>query len=275
MVYPYHSDASYGYSSQTYWPTGTAMTRDISHGSDYSGYSASTSGSSNGQYDTGLSPSSETMGTYDLLGAVDGTSSLVVNEQTYGVGNRGEESEFPYQFYDFITGDESGQGPYWRLKPGYTPSTMLPGVTPVDISPEVPRSASDASGRHVCLEPFCNASPFKRKADLQRHYLHRHRGADQKKPFPCDWKKCQRSREPFFRLDHCREHYRDYHMEDILRRGPNREESSGWWSSRNVDARWWRCTKCLARIAIGSQGFDCPKCKTTCEAERRKLRGYD
>lgn len=136
-----------------------------------------------------------------------------------------------------------------------------------------PRSADDHSGKHVCLEPYCNASPFKRKADLQRHYLHKHRDANQKKPFPCDWKKCQRSKEPFYRLDHCREHYRDYHMEDLLRRGSNKETPE-WWDSRNVNPEWWRCAKCLSRIPIDGKRFECSKCKTTCEPERRKLRGY-
>lgn len=136
-----------------------------------------------------------------------------------------------------------------------------------------PRSANDASGRHVCLEPLCNASPFRRKADLQRHYLHRHRDVTQKKPFPCDWKKCQRSKEPFYRLDHCREHYRDYHNEDILRRGSHKETKE-WWKNRNVDSKWWRCAKCLSRISIDSNGFECAKCKTACEPERQRLRGY-
>ncbi|KAI1105104.1 hypothetical protein F4804DRAFT_153195 [Jackrogersella minutella] len=267
MDHSYISGAYSGYGDQTGWPTSAAMARNTSHGSNYSNYS----GSSNGQYDVALSPSAEAANNYDFLSVAD-AGTYITDGQEYDTNNQVEETDFQYQFYDFDTGD-SGQGPHWRLKPEYTPTTHYPAIIPVEPSPDVPRSANDASGRHVCLEPKCNASPFKRKADLQRHYLHRHRDASQKKPFPCDWKKCQRAKEPFYRLDHCREHYRDYHLEDMCRRGPNKETNE-WWKSRKVDPKWWRCPKCLSRISIDNKGFDCAKCKTTCEPERRKLRGY-
>ncbi|KAI2776568.1 hypothetical protein F4815DRAFT_336533 [Daldinia loculata] len=269
----YISGTDYGYGDQSYWPTSAAMARNVSHGSEYSNYSAN----SNGQYDIAVSPGSENMGSYDFSNVQDG-GTYVSDEQGYDANNQVEQQDFQYQFYDFVASDNSGQGPYWKLKPIYTPTEIYPETLPVsgsDVSPPVSgaSAAGDVSGRHVCLEPFCNASPFKRKADLQRHYLHRHRDANQKKPFPCDWKKCQRSKEPFYRLDHCREHYRDYHMEDLLRRNSNKENSE-WWKSRNFDSKWWRCARCLSRIPIDSKGFECAKCKTTCEPERRKLRGY-
>ncbi|KAI8963777.1 hypothetical protein F5Y11DRAFT_137711 [Daldinia sp. FL1419] len=263
-----------GYGDQSYWPTSTAMARNVSHGSGYSNYSATSSG----QYEVAVSPSSESMGNYEFPSTSYG-GTFVADGQGYDTNNQIEEQDFTYQYYDFIASDNSGQGPYWRLKPGFTPTTTYPATLPVASSDTSPApvsgssTAGDASGRHVCLEPFCKASPFKRKADLQRHYLHRHRDAAQKKAFPCDWKKCQRSKEPFYRLDHCREHYRDYHMEDLCRRGSNKENSE-WWSSRHIDNKWWRCAKCLSRIPIDSKGFECTKCKTTCESERRKLRGY-
>ncbi|KAI1408401.1 hypothetical protein F5Y13DRAFT_108756 [Hypoxylon sp. FL1857] len=268
MDHTYISGAYSGYGDQTYWPTSTAMARDTSHGSEYSSYS----GSSNGQYDVALSPTSEGINTCDFF-SVAGAGTYIADGQGYDTNTQAGEPDFPYQYYDFITSGDSGQGPYWKLKPGYTPSTAFPATISAEPPPDVPRSANDASGRHVCLEPYCNATPFKRKADLQRHYLHRHRDVNQKKPFPCDWKKCQRGKEPFYRLDHCREHYRDYHCEDLLRRGSNKENAD-WWKSRNVDSRWWRCAKCLSRIPIDNKGFECAKCKTTCEPERRKLRGY-
>ncbi|KAI1140584.1 hypothetical protein F5Y05DRAFT_322842 [Hypoxylon sp. FL0543] len=269
MDHTYVSGDYSAFADQTYWPTSTPMARDTSHGSEYSSYS----GSSNGQYDVALSPTSEGVNSCDFF-AVPGTGTYIADGQGYGTNTQVEESDFPFHYYDFITSVDSGQGPYWKLKPNFTPSTNFPATIAVDPAPDVPRSANDSAGRHVCLEPRCNASPFKRKADLQRHYLHKHRDVNQKKPFPCDWKRCQRGKEPFYRLDHCREHYRDYHSEDLFRRGPHKENAD-WWNSRNVDKRWWRCAKCLSRILIGSEGFKCAKCKTTCEPERRMLRGYE
>ncbi|KAI1372011.1 hypothetical protein F4677DRAFT_277168 [Hypoxylon crocopeplum] len=268
MAQNYMSGADSSYGNQTYWPTSTAMTRNTSHESNYSNYS----GSSNGQYDVALSPSSEFMGSFDLTTVPDG-GSYIAGGQGYDAGNQAQGTGFQFQYYDFVTAGDSGQGPYWQLKPGYIPSMENPATIPVEPSPDVPRSASDSTGRHVCLEPFCSASPFKRKADLQRHYLHRHRDAHQKKAFPCDWKRCGRSKDPFYRLDHCREHYRDYHLEDLKPRGP-KKESSEWWNTRKVDSKWFRCTKCLSRIPIDSKGWECAKCKTACEPERRNLRGY-
>ncbi|KAI0881755.1 uncharacterized protein GGS22DRAFT_55924 [Annulohypoxylon maeteangense] len=265
----YFSGPYIDYSDQNYWLTSTAMARDTSHDSSYSTYSES----SNGQYDVALSPASEGINNYDLLNVADAGAYIAADTQEYNTNNQVEGSVFEYQFYDFDIGGDSGQGPHWKLKSQYTPSENYPAIIPFDSIPEVPPFANDASGRHVCLEPYCNATPFKRKADLQRHYLHRHRNANQKKPFPCDWKKCQRSKEPFYRLDHCREHYRDFHMEDLIPRGSSKEATE-WWNSRNVDPKWWRCAKCLSRIPIDSKRFECANCKTTCEPERRKLRGY-
>ncbi|KAI1762187.1 hypothetical protein GGR53DRAFT_428180 [Hypoxylon sp. FL1150] len=268
-----NSGADSGYGDQPNWPTSTAMTRNTSHGSDLSNYSES----SHGHFDVALSPGSEGLDHYDFFGVSDGgtyVEDIVGNGLGYDTSNLVGDSGFQYQHYNFIATNDSGQGPYWQPSPDYTPSVDYPAMIPVESTPEVPPAASDDSGRHVCLEPHCTASPFRRKADLQRHYLHKHRDATQKKPFPCDWKKCQRSKEPFYRLDHCREHYRDFHMEDLVRRGGNKEKNKDWWENRNVDGKWWRCAKCLSRILIDSKGFECSKCKTQCEPERRQLRGY-
>ncbi|KAI0387131.1 hypothetical protein F5Y04DRAFT_77434 [Hypomontagnella monticulosa] len=248
----------------SYWPTSTAMTRGTSYGSNYSIYS----GSSNEQYDTAISPNSEGMGNFDFSSVPDGVT-YVTDPQPY---NTSMQTEDLIEYYVFDAGGDSGQA-LWRLKPGHPPSSRLPETVLPTPSPSVPRTSSDSSGKYVCLERFCNATPFGRKADLQRHILHKHCDASQKKAFYCDRRKCQRSREPFYRLDHCREHYRDYHQEDVPRRGPHKE-SQQWWSTRRVETAWWRCSKCLSRIPIETKGFECAKCKTTCESERRKLRGY-
>ncbi|KAI1501461.1 hypothetical protein F5X99DRAFT_409045 [Biscogniauxia marginata] len=245
------------------------MARGSPHGSgssEYSKYSSSTSGSSNGQYDTPISPGS------DIFPSMTCSGNYIVDGQDLAGGNQQDESWF--QYYDFIPSGDAGQGPFWRLKAGYTPSLEYPATINAEQSSNVPRTTGDNPGLHVCLKEFCTASPFKRKADLERHYRHKHQSMDQKEPFYCDWKRCQRNKEPFYRLDHCRDHYRDYHCDDLVRRGSHHKEDREWWRSRNVDPKWWRCTKCLARIPIESQGFECTRCKTTCETERRNIRGY-
>ncbi|KXJ92051.1 hypothetical protein Micbo1qcDRAFT_162143, partial [Microdochium bolleyi] len=85
---------------------------------------------------------------------------------------------------------------------------------------------------------------FKRPADLDRHYKHKHPTSPVEQ-FSCDYKRCYRSTEPFTRRDHCRDHYRDYHHEDLSRRG-----SESIRHEPNVSQKWWRCVKCLDRVTI-------------------------
>ncbi|KAI1485832.1 hypothetical protein F5X96DRAFT_291970 [Biscogniauxia mediterranea] len=270
MTYMYFSGVSSISTSPSGWAASTPMARGPSHGSEsseYSMYSSSNSDLSTGQFDMADSPGSE-----DHCSTTN-TGNYVMNSESSADVN--QQNTLWFQFYDFVISGEACQGPYWRLKDGYTPSKDYPAIIKTEQDSNIPRSASESQGLHVCLTPFCTASPFKRKADLERHYRHRHQSVDQKEPFYCDFKRCARSKEPFFRLDHCRDHYRDYHCDDLVRRGASHKEDRDWWQARRVDARWWRCTKCLARIAIDAQGFECPRCKTTCEAERRKIRGYE
>ena len=143
---------------------------------------------------------------------------------------------------------------------------------------------------NICLERGCNSKPFKRKADLERHYRQVHRDASEKQSYPCDYQRCTRSTECFYRLDHCRDHYREYHKEDICRRGGSSSSSSSssgssssgrkketpeWWADRNLAKKWWRCSKCLSRVYIETDGFECGVCRIPCEAERRRHRGYE
>ncbi|ORY64936.1 uncharacterized protein BCR38DRAFT_341961, partial [Pseudomassariella vexata] len=129
------------------------------------------------------------------------------------------------------------------------------------------------SGLHICLASGCDSKPFKRKADLQRHYRHRHCQDSHKKAYYCDYPKCQRRSEPFHRLDHCRDHYREFHSEDLVRK--NGKEGSDWFANRYFSRRWWRCTKCLQRN-MTSDGWTCgtPGCQSHCDTRRRELRGY-
>jgi hypothetical protein len=97
-----------------------------------------------------------------------------------------------------------------------------------------------------------------------------------KDQFPCDYASCQRTRPPFTRKDHYRDHLRDYHKEDLgCAKGERNTEKSKWlknqkaWiEERKIMASWWRCHKCLTRIIISKSGWECQDCKATCDKER-------
>ncbi len=101
-----------------------------------------------------------------------------------------------------------------------------------------------------------------------------HVDESQKPKFRCDYKKCGRHENPFFRQDHFRDHLRDFHKEDLPRRGGKTD--SQWWeerATRPFTERWWRCNRCLgARVRIDKDGWMCPSCKNFCEPDRQKIR---
>ncbi|RYO90784.1 hypothetical protein DL764_008387 [Monosporascus ibericus] len=172
------------------------------------------------------------------------------------------------QYYDFVATVEQGQSPYWRLKAEYTANEDYPMYRPCADSETRPRSAH----LNMCLEPGCKSKPFKRKADLERHYQQVHWDLSAKPSYPCDYPKCSRSTNPFFRSDHYRDHCRDYHREDLLRRSSSKKETDEWWADRIIHKRWWRCSKCLHRVYVQQHGFECHNCKSHCEAQRRNYR---
>lgn len=97
-----------------------------------------------------------------------------------------------------------------------------------------------------------------------------------KKKFTCDYRKCPRHEKVFYRQDHFRDHLRDYHKEDLPRRGSNSGADGEWWGSRAPRAvlgGWWRCNRCLVvRVDQAACGFVCPGCGNPCEPERQKYR---
>ncbi|KAK0648186.1 hypothetical protein B0T16DRAFT_326177 [Cercophora newfieldiana] len=133
--------------------------------------------------------------------------------------------------------------------------------------------ASDSSRRLVCRVPECNGKAFPRQADLDRHTRMLH---DAPKTYACDYLKCSRSVNgtPFNRQDHFRDHLRDQHKEDLLRRSVRPD--ADWWNSRSnraVSNGWWRCSRCLMkRVVIDVDGYSCPGCGNTLELERQKYR---
>ncbi|KAM0425593.1 hypothetical protein ACHAPT_009124 [Fusarium lateritium] len=115
----------------------------------------------------------------------------------------------------------------------------------------------------ACLIPGCSAKPFKRTADLHRHYRNTHNPDSTKEAYFCDYLQCTRSTEPFRRRDHFRDHLREYHREDIQKRGITVNEE--WLEDRYHATNWWRCPRCLIRVYISKDDFDCPKCKGSYE----------
>ncbi|KAJ4312860.1 hypothetical protein N0V84_009714 [Fusarium piperis] len=121
-----------------------------------------------------------------------------------------------------------------------------------------------------CLHSGCKAKPFKRAADLQRHYRNAHVPEPLKEQHFCDYSRCSRYREPFSRRDHLRDHLRQYHREDIPKR--NAVIKKEWLEGRESASSWWRCVRCLARVYVSENDFECPKCKTACEPMRKEKR---
>lgn len=124
-----------------------------------------------------------------------------------------------------------------------------------------------------CEHAACKNKTFSRSADLVRHRSIVHKLEDTRERFFCDYRRCSRHEQPFFRADHFRDHLRDQHKEDIVRRGSSADKD--WWNSRNRHAMWdgwWRCSKCMKRVDTATYGFVCPGCGNNCEVERQKRR---
>ncbi|KAK4211116.1 hypothetical protein QBC37DRAFT_291002 [Rhypophila decipiens] len=134
--------------------------------------------------------------------------------------------------------------------------------------------ATAGSQRFVCGVHDCTQGAFGRAADLERHHKMVHLPDDEKKKFFCDYRRCSRHDSPFYRQDHFRDHLRDFHKEDLLRRGNRADEK--WWTSRSSNAinnGWWRCNRCLVtRVDIQRDGWVCPHCAMHCETDRQRVR---
>ena len=162
----------------------------------------------------------------------------------------------------------------------------------------------------VCKEKSCKGVAFSRVADLERHTKHVHLDADAKEQFFCDYTDCSRSSMPFHRKDHYREHLREFHCEDLLKRGSNAHRApspnsaasttastptSGSVSASasaseeykklqkrlmqekqlqnsKTDPSWWRCARCLKRVQIAQCEWTCPDCRGSIEEPRKVIR---
>ncbi|KAI1822128.1 hypothetical protein F4861DRAFT_551039 [Xylaria intraflava] len=255
--------------------SGTCMTREPSGESMATAHSSDMMRTPSLEYGLVWSPMPDSShGTNSLPTGYDPSYMSENSERVIAGGgnydNLANESDRWWEFYDFVADVEHGQPPYWKLKSQITPSFRYP---PIRVGVEhgtVPQSQIN-DGMFVCLAKNCSKS-FKRKADLERHYKNLHTLSECKDQYPCDWKRCQRAKAPFHRLDHQREHYREFHHEDIMRRGSSGKQDEEWWSTRAIHPSWWRCSRCLCRVRIEAYGYECPECKTSCETERISYR---
>jgi hypothetical protein len=85
----------------------------------------------------------------------------------------------------------------------------------------------------------------------------------------CDWVGCKKAGQPFSRIDHYRDHLRDYHLEDILGK---KRKGLQWFQGRHTYPDWWRCSNCLSRVRIEDSGLNCNVCSQPCEPERQEFR---
>jgi hypothetical protein len=47
---------------------------------------------------------------------------------------------------------------------------------------------------------------------------------------------------------------------------------TAWKAERVVKPQWWRCARCLVKIYVANNGWECQQCKITCEQERQEVR---
>lgn len=175
-------------------------------------------------------------------------------------------------------------------KPSHKATTT---TTPAEDTKRRITTAGSSTGvvatRFQCLVPDCSRQ-FNRAADLDRHqkFIHNKQAV---LPMLCDYPRCGRHENPFHRADHFRDHLRDQHMEDLLKREHQGNGSAStpvaghpkWWASRSPGAvyrGWWRCGKCFARVSVEKEGWQCggPEnaeqkgCGNFCEQERQTVR---
>ncbi|KAB5571883.1 hypothetical protein GE09DRAFT_1268214 [Coniochaeta sp. 2T2.1] len=156
-----------------------------------------------------------------------------------------------------------------------TNTNLPPPPTNPTHAPTTTTTTSSSTNRFPCLVGQCNKQ-FNRAADLDRHMKFIHCKATVP-PMICDYRRCPRHKNPFHRADHFRDHLRDQHKEDLLKRGEAAPvPDAKWWRERSplaVYQGWWRCSKCFARVVVEREGWQCEGCGNWCEGERQGVRG--
>ncbi|RMJ07488.1 hypothetical protein CDV36_012905 [Fusarium kuroshium] len=193
-----------------------------------------------------------------------------------------------YQYSYQYSSSSTMETPRWSGYYTYQPSSSAPEEPPRSTSPSLhgyddsspstaarPRTLAESSQSTnnpgiYCLHHGCTSEPFKREADLQRHYKYTH-SPDSNEAYYCDYIRCSRSQEPFRRRDHFRDHLREYHREDIQKRGEVVVNEEGQEERRSASS-WWRCARCLVRVSGSQDDSKCPQCKTSRESVGQKKR---
>ncbi|KAG4429132.1 hypothetical protein IFR05_015386 [Cadophora sp. M221] len=138
-------------------------------------------------------------------------------------------------------------------------------------------SGEGSWGVFRCEHPSCwdvkDKFRFNVFADLAHHYKNSHPSHIEDEVFPCSYDSCKRSEDPFMRKDAYRDHLREYHLEDMLKRHKKKHREQEWWAGRIVSPVWWRCVRCLGpSIIVQRDGWTCKDCKKDCEPERIAVR---
>ncbi|RDL37599.1 uncharacterized protein BP5553_05032 [Venustampulla echinocandica] len=184
-------------------------------------------------------------------------------------------------FYDLVV--EKSKEPYLVLRDEFPEYPRTPRIVYLD------RDMGQAARKdyHPCQFPdnrcwkrgkTATRPVFRRPADLERHYVVVHASAQS---FPCDYQRCNRKRNAFTRKDHCRDHFKEFHKEDIghckgeksaKNKAERQAKEQAWLDERKIDPKWWRCAKCLERVRVAKAGWQCSSCKRDCEPHRKKAR---
>ncbi|TLD09187.1 uncharacterized protein PgNI_07698 [Pyricularia grisea] len=161
----------------------------------------------------------------------------------------------------------------WQEEPPSQPQVQrVQPITPTE------GPSSSAKQLHQCPYDGCDAV-FDRSANLTRHVAkskkHVLTNGRSGKPdvFHCGFRICQKAgRDAIPRKDHCREHLRNFHRQDLYKRGEKVEMD--WLRECLIDKAYWYCNKCLARnrTADVSSAWRCSRCGNECEPERIAVR---
>ncbi|KAK4142051.1 uncharacterized protein C8A04DRAFT_30307 [Dichotomopilus funicola] len=127
-------------------------------------------------------------------------------------------------------------------------------------------SSPNEKEKFPCPIPGC-LKVASRLADVDRHVRMTHVAEAERKKYFCDYKRCARHTDPFFRPDHFRDHLRGFHMEDLLKRSVRVDRR--WWATRAMMEWWWRCNRCFMRVVSEESGYVCSGCGNACEKERQ------
>ncbi|KAM7218892.1 hypothetical protein V8F06_005772 [Rhypophila decipiens] len=161
----------------------------------------------------------------------------------------------------------------WNTNPNRPSTTGPPTRAPVETTEVVPPDIGIGNNptRYTCPVPNSQQMSIGCAADLARHHNMVH-DTRPKATFPCDYRRCSRASPgtPFYQRDHFRDHLREFHKEDLVRRGV--KASKHWWMSRYIRPDWWRCSRCYQRVNIDPYGWVCADCGSACEEQRQEER---